>query len=153
MLDAVTLECICSSARIHSLQSCDVGVIKHLWVLESLVLKDNNHSNNNTSGRKKSSNDSALKWNLCNETKRSPCVALKIFDSYFSPVKSCSLVATMDSVCKTLLKCCIGTLLQCASTFLRAIVSPYRATLLSSTLFSLEAVASCCQGFLFSLVL
>lgn len=41
MLVAVKLECTCSSANIHSFQSCEVGISKPFWVLELLVLIDN----------------------------------------------------------------------------------------------------------------
>ena len=56
-----------------------------------------------------------------NKQKEALCVTLKLFDSYLSHLLNPAVwLQHTDSVCKTLLKCCIGNLLQSASTFLRA---------------------------------
>lgn len=120
MLDAVTLEYTCSSAGIHSLQSYDLGVSTHLWVLEPLVLTDN--TTLLTGPHERRTHDSAWRWDLCDETnKKKPFVwhwrlSVPIAHLWNPAV----WLQHMDSVCKTLLKCCIGTLLQSAGTFLRA---------------------------------
>lgn len=60
----------------------------------------------------------SVQWNKQEEAL---CVTLKLFDSYLSHLFNPAVwLQHMDSVCKTLLKCRIGTLLQSACTFLRA---------------------------------
>lgn len=86
------------------------------------------------------------------QTNRSPLCDIEVL--WFlplSPFKSCGLVTAYGLSAKKF-KCCTGTLLQPASTLLRARQSIWCHSIFLNSIL-IRTVASYCQGFLFPLVL